>query len=173
MAARYNEGKAIDAVIRRIEAREAVIRAGSGWSPDEQRDPDEDRRVDYVCTLGNQFYAFEHTGAATLPVTRYGDRYPYSSQKESAPGVALYRWSVPDCRLSGAFWRREFILGDLEEARRARLKRVCDDKFAKLLRWQQDEGARTVLVMEENDLSSTNHQAEAMARAEAGAGGYT
>ena len=239
MAARYNEGKAIDAVIRRIEAREAVIRAGSGWSPDEQRDPDEDRRVDYVCTLGNQFYAFEHTGiepfenqiemevhnrnlfepvmahvgnrvpkgehwelhspveasagvsgdkikqaregligwitanAATLPVTRYGDRYPYSSQKELAPGVALYRWSVPDCRLSGAFWRREFILGDLEEARRARLKRVCDDKFAKLLRWQQDEGARTVLVMEENDLSSTNHQAEAMARAEAGAGGYT
>ena len=32
------------------------------------------------------------------------------------------------------------------------------------------EGARSVLVLEENDLSSTNHQlvAEAMARAEAG-----
>ena len=227
-------------MLRRIEAREAVARAGDGWSPDDQRDPDKDRRVDYVCTLGNQLYAFEHTGiepfenqiemevhnrnlfepvmshfanrvpkgeywelhspveasvgvsgeqikqaragligwitanAATLPVTRFGDRYPYSSYKDSAPGVpfpfALYRWSVPDCGLSGAFWRREFILGDLEEARRARLERVCDGKFAKRLRWKRDEGARTVLVMEENDLSSTNHQlvAEAMARAEAG-----
>ncbi len=84
--------------------------------------------------------------------------------------IFLYRWPVPECGLSGAFWRREFILGNLEEARRARLERMCDDKFAKLPRWKRDEGAHTVLVMEENDLSSTNHQlvAEAMARAEAG-----
>jgi hypothetical protein len=34
MAARYNEGKAIDAVLRRIEAREAVLRSNDGWSPE-------------------------------------------------------------------------------------------------------------------------------------------
>jgi hypothetical protein len=62
MAARYNEGKAIDAVLRRIEAREALSRLNDGWSPDDQRDPDKDRRVDYVCTVGEQLYAFEHTG---------------------------------------------------------------------------------------------------------------
>lgn len=107
-------------------------------------------------------------------MTRFGDRYPYSAQRESAPGVpfgfALFRWSVPPCGLSRVFWRREFISADLEKARRARLARVCDGKFGKLAKWKRDEGARSVLVMEENDLSSTNHQlvAEAMARAEAG-----
>jgi hypothetical protein len=111
--------------------------------------------------------------ATSLPLVRFGDRYPYSARKESAAGVpfrfALYRWSVPDCGLSGVFWRREFVSGNLEQERRARLERVCDDKNEKLLRWKQD-GAKTVLVLEENDLSLTNHQlvAEAMARAEAG-----
>jgi hypothetical protein len=239
MSERYNEGKAIDAVLRRIEAHESVVRSNDGWSPDDQQDPDKDRRVDYVCTVGTQLYAFEHTriepfekqiemevqnrnlldpvmahfagrvpkreywelhcpveasvgvsggkvgqlqsglitwigaNAARLPLVPFGDRYPYSARKESAPGVpfnfALYRWSVPDCGLSGVFWRREFVSGNLEEERRVRLERVCDDKNAKLLRWKQD-GARTVLVLEENDLSLTNHQlvAEAMSRAEAG-----
>ena len=185
MAERYNEGKAIDAVLRRIEVREALSRLDDGWSPDDQQDPDEDRRVDYVCTVGRQLYAFEHTGiapfdnqiemeihnrnlfapvmtrfdsaalvgehwqlhtpveasvglkgakikqvqtsliawiqanATMLPVTRFGDRYPYSAQRESAPGVpfrfALYRWSVPQRSLGAYFggvnsfraiWRR-------------------------------------------------------------------
>ena len=244
MAERYNEGKAIDAVLRRIEVREALSRLDDGWSPDDQQDPDEDRRVDYVCTVGRQLYAFEHTGiepfdnqiemeihnrnlfapvmtrfdsaalvgehwqlhtpveasvglkgakikqvqtsliawiqanATTLPVTRFGDRYPYSAQRESAPGVpfrfALYRWSVPQrSKLRGVFWLREFNSSDLEKARRARLARVCDDKFGKLAKWKRDEGAHSVLIMEENDLSSTNHQlvAEAMMRAEAGRSG--
>jgi hypothetical protein len=94
-------------------------------------------------------------------------------QKETTPGVpfrfAIYRWSVPHCELSGRFWRREFISGDLEKARLARLIRVCGDKFGRLAKWKRDEDAQTILVLEENDLSSTNHQlvAEAMFRAEA------
>ncbi len=240
MADRYNEGKAIDAVLRYIEAREALSQLGDGHSPDDLKDADPERRVDYVCTVGNQLYAFEHTGiepfenqiemevhneklfrpvmerfdrrapageywelhipveasvglsgpkiknvqtglinwiaanSTMLPVTRFGNRYPYSAQKETTSGVpfrfALYRWSVPHCELSGRCWRREFISGDLEKARQARLERTCDDKFTKLAKWKRDEGARSILVMEENDLSSTNHQlvAEGMARAEAG-----
>jgi hypothetical protein len=62
MADRYNEGKVIDAVLRCIEAREGAARLDDGWSPDDQQDPDKDRRVDYVCTVGRQLYAFEHTG---------------------------------------------------------------------------------------------------------------
>jgi hypothetical protein len=121
--------------------------------------------------------AWLQANAANLPVTRFGNRYPYSAQHHAAPGVpfrfALYRWSVPQlpqCKLSGAFWWREFIAGDLERARCARLARVCDDKFGELARWKRDEGARSVLVLEENDISCTNHQlvAEAMARVEAG-----
>lgn len=46
---------------------------------------------------------------------------------------------------------------DLEKARTARLQKACEDKFPKLAAWKRD-GARTVLVLEENDLSLTNHQ---------------
>jgi hypothetical protein len=62
MVERYNEGKVIDAVLRRIETREHVSRLDDGRSPDDLQDPDPERRVDYVCTIGKQLYAFEHTG---------------------------------------------------------------------------------------------------------------
>jgi hypothetical protein len=118
-----------------------------------------------------------HTNVAALPLIRYGDRYPYSAHRESASRVpfrfSLYRWSLHDFNrspLSGRILRYAVVTGDVETARQARLERTCDDKFSKLARWRRDEDARTVLVMEENDLSLTNHQlvAEAMARAESG-----
>jgi hypothetical protein len=63
MADRYNEGKALDAVLRFIEARDNARRKDDGRSPDDPKDPDPDplRRVDYVCTIGQLLYAFEHT----------------------------------------------------------------------------------------------------------------
>ena len=48
------------------------------------------------------------------------------------------------------------LAGDVEQARMARL-RTCEDKFPKLAFWKRD-GAKTVLVLEENDLLLTNHQ---------------
>lgn len=62
MASRYNEGKAIEAVLRRIEARDQAVRLNDGRSPDDLNDPDPLRRVDYVCTVGKTLHAFEHTG---------------------------------------------------------------------------------------------------------------
>lgn len=64
---------------------------------------------------------------------------------------------------------KPFVTGDLEQARTARLQKACEDKFPKLATWKRDDGARTVLVLEENDLSLTNHQrvADALAPAEA------
>jgi len=241
MAERYNEGKAIDAVLRRIEVREAAARLCDGRSPDDQQDPDPKRRVDYVCTVGKQLYAFEHTGiepfpnqikiqvdneklfapvmarfdnhisaaeywelhvpvevsvglsggkikrvqdavidwidanAAALPVKRFGDRLPYKADRESILDVpfrfAVYRYSIPESSpMSRRFWRREFISGSLEAQRMTRLQQTCRDKFAKLAVWKRDEGARSVLVMEENDISSTNAELvfHAMMRAEAG-----
>jgi hypothetical protein len=58
---RYNEGKALDAVVRRIEERDQSGRHANGWSPDDLNDPNPLRRVDYICTIGNVLYAFEHT----------------------------------------------------------------------------------------------------------------
>ena len=63
MAQRYNEGDALDAVLRFIEARDNALCRNDGWSPDERKNPDPDplRRVYYVCTVGQTLHALEHT----------------------------------------------------------------------------------------------------------------
>ena len=245
MVERYNEGKAIDAVLRRIEARERSSRRDDGRSPDDLRDPDPQRRVDYVCTVGDRLYAFEHTGiepfdnqiemevhnralfgpvverfdekrsdgefwelyvpveasvglrgaevnrvrdalirwietnAASFPLTRYGDRLANPFLGETVTGVpfpvSLHRWSFNDkdfpggSPLCGRFTIKPFVARDLESARLVRLQKVCEDKFAKLAAWKRNNDARTVLVLEENDMSLTNHErvADAMPLAEA------
>ncbi len=244
VAERYNEGKAIDAVLRRIEEREQSSRRADGRSPDDLRDPDPQRRVDYVCTVGDRLYAFEHTGiepfdrqiemevrnrtlfgpiverfdqkrsdaefwelcvpveaslslkgvevdrvrraligwieakAASFPLTRYGDRYANPLLRETITGVpfpvSLHRWSLSNLAngrslLCGRFVIKPFVTSDLEGARLARLQKAFEDKFPKLAAWKRSNGARTVLVLEENDLSLTNHQrvADSMSLAEA------
>ena len=64
MADRYNEGKALDAVLRFIEGgREHAPRENDGRSPDNLNDWDEQRRVDYVLHgRPNALCPFEHTG---------------------------------------------------------------------------------------------------------------
>ena len=128
-------------------------------------------------TVQNALISWIGSNAATLPLVRYGDRYPYSASRESAADVpfrfSLYRWSMHDFQrspLSGRFSRHALVKGDVETARQVRLKRTCDDKFGKLAKWKRDEGARSVLILEESDLSLTNHQlvANAMTSAEAG-----
>jgi hypothetical protein len=244
MTRRYNEGKAIDAVLQRIEARDHALRLNDGRSPDDLNDPDPLRRVDYVCTVGNALYAFEHTGiepfgnqielevhnrklfepirerlsnrsnrelwelhfpveasaglrgaqidrvrdllirwietnAPRMPVTLLYDRYANPSLGETTAGVpfpfSLHRGTLDsyhfprESPLCGAFMLKPFVTSDLEQARVARLEKACEDKFPKLATWKRDDGARTVLVLEENDLSLTNHQrvADALVTAEA------
>jgi hypothetical protein len=245
MPSRYNEGKALDAVIRHIETRENSVRGTDGRSPDDLLDLDHRRRVDYVVSIGDRLYAFEHTGiepfqsfierghhngalfeplaerfgqradaeywelyvpveasagltaaqvrsvqkalvdwidanAATTSVRRYGDRFQMN--KTPIPGIpfpaTLVKWSftsipdIPDGQspLSGRFSVRPVVSGNIETARVERLGKACDDKFPKLAAWKRDDGARTILVLEENDISLTNHQsvAEALTAAEAG-----
>ena len=92
MVERYNEGKAIDAVIRRIETREKSSRLGDGWSPDDRQDTDKDRRVDYVCTVGKQLYAFEHTGIEPFPNQI---KMQVDNQNLFAPVVASFDHQIP------------------------------------------------------------------------------
>jgi hypothetical protein len=43
-----------------------------------------------------------------------------------------------------------------EQGRVDRMKRAIDKKFPKLAGWKRDEGARTILVLEDNDIQLTN-----------------
>jgi hypothetical protein len=116
---------------------------------------------------------------ATVPIGRYGSRYANPTLSETADGmpfrVSLHRWAFPDfaggrSQLSGRFSVVRVVSGDMEAARIERLKKACADKFPKLDPWR-DCGAKTVLVLEENDISLTNHMlvTEAMVLAEEGA----
>jgi len=55
---RFNEGKACDAIIRHIEERERATRQNLR-SPEQEG---EVAPVELTCSIGGQFFAFEHTG---------------------------------------------------------------------------------------------------------------
>jgi hypothetical protein len=81
--------------------------------------------------------------------------------------VTLRRYSDVQA-LGGRFYFQRLLSGDLEAARGARFVTVCEWKFPKLEVWKRDEGARTVLVLEDIDIAVTNEQAmwEALQKAE-------
>jgi hypothetical protein len=54
----FNEGKACDAVLRHLEAREGGERSNIRW-PEEEHHPGP---VELVCNIGSQLYALEHSG---------------------------------------------------------------------------------------------------------------
>jgi hypothetical protein len=57
----------------------------------------------------------------------------------------------------GYFLIKHIVTGDQQQARADRIRAACDKKFPKLNNWKQTEGARTVLILEDNDIQLTNH----------------
>jgi hypothetical protein len=47
--------------------------------------------------------------------------------------------------------------GKVAEGRRERMRQACERKFPKLHKWKANQHARTVLVLEDNDIQLTNH----------------
>src|SRR5712692_6455935 len=72
----------------RIEAREQSGRLNDGRSPDDLNDPGPLRRVDYVCTVGNVLYAFEHTG-----IEPFADQIVLEVQNRKLFGPIVERFS--------------------------------------------------------------------------------
>lgn len=89
----FNEGKACDAVVRRIEEREGAPRE-KARSPEREGHP---APVELVCTIGGHLFAFEHTGIE-----------PFSGQIEMAvKNQALF--SGLDELLAGALPGAEYF----------------------------------------------------------------
>lgn len=116
--------------------------------------------------------------SSRFPVTLLYDRFATPHLGETVPGVpfpvSLHRGSLDshhfprESPLCGQFVMKYFVAGDVEQARTVRLQKALGDKFPKLSIWKRG-GAKTVLVLEENDLQLTNHQrvADALVSAEA------
>ena len=95
--------------------------------------------------------------APTLPIARLG-RVVTPVRKVTVPGVpfavALHRWKRE--AFPSALHVVHLVAGDIEPARLDRLRTAYTRKLDKLLRSQVD-GARAVLILEENDIQLTNH----------------
>jgi len=214
----YNEGKACDAIVRHLEAREGARRTALR-SPEDEHHSDP---VELVWKLGSQLFALEHTGiepfdghvqleaeaklhfdpikealtgalppgvielhlpakamqglkkpairaiqgaiadwvratAPTVPMRRYAD-YIGDIGPAAVPGVPfklrLLRFETmgfPD-RLQIV----HSVTEDRGKARTDRIRRACEKKFPKLAAWKKREGAKTILILEDNDVQLTN-----------------
>jgi hypothetical protein len=95
--------------------------------------------------------------APTLETRSYAD-YIGDIEPISPPGVPfsvmLYRFE--SLGSGGRFQVTNLLSGDPEAKRRERIQLACDDKFPKLAAWKVREGARTILVLEDNDIQLTN-----------------
>jgi hypothetical protein len=93
--------------------------------------------------------------APMLPVARDG-RYVMPIQHEQPAGVpfeiSLHRWRRS--WQAARFRIVQTISEDLEAGRRARIQRACAKKLPKLAAWQS-HGAKSILVLEDNDIQNT------------------
>lgn len=227
-----NEGKVLDAVIRRIEVRDGVTRA-------DMRDPEAEghpSKIDQACKFNGVLHAFEHTEiepfpdhietqkhnaellgpitkaladlakptecfqlhvpiAASVGVKRtdqdgiraalvnwivkeapnlkpqpYGSRVSMKHvQPQGVPfSVALVRYE-PAMAMGGRFDFVQVAPGRDDAPRVERLARACEKKYRKLAAWKGNEGARSIIVFEDNDMFLSNAQliADALVKAEA------
>ncbi|MGC1863152.1 MAG: hypothetical protein WA733_19055 [Methylocystis sp.] len=101
--------------------------------------------------------AWVESVALSLPIARL-DRYVIDNRYSSIPGVpfevALHR--VQKGGLLGQISIVHLVERNLEAQRISRIRRAYGDKAKKLAAWRQ-LGARSVLILEENDKQLTNH----------------
>jgi hypothetical protein len=98
--------------------------------------------------------------APTVPRAPYG-RYLRSIKKVQPAAVPF---AVRLDRFQPVFGSGRFMIkhslaeADLPELRAARIRSACEKKFPKLEVWRRDYQARTILVLEDNDIQLTNPQ---------------
>lgn len=106
--------------------------------------------------------------ALGTPIAQLG-RYVLPIKKVIVPGVpfpiSLHRW--PRDEFLFPFVIQHSISSDVEAERRERIRVAYDNKAPKLSQWKAS-GARTILILEEDDIFLTNHfnVADAIAQVE-------
>jgi hypothetical protein len=94
--------------------------------------------------------------APTLPIRRYADyQCLVTGQPLGVPfQVSLVRFDGLHHQL-GRF-QLKHVMRESNQPREPRIRRACDDKFPKLAAWKRSDHARTILVLEDNDIQLTN-----------------
>lgn len=114
------------------------------------------RRMDDIRKRHDALRRWVLDTAPTLPKRPYGDlRRGHIGGTVMEMPVTLRRWDIVG--FPGHFMVRHLV-PKIEESRADRMARACDKKLPKLDVWRRDAKARTVLVLEENDIQTTNAQ---------------
>jgi hypothetical protein len=115
------------------------------------------RKLREVRALQSALIDHVRVTAPTLPVSRYADYRGtlITSQPNGVPfSVSLVRFDGFHNQL-GRF-QLKHLTRAADQPREPRMQRTCDDKFPKLAMWKRSDHARTVLVLEDNDVQLTN-----------------
>jgi hypothetical protein len=95
--------------------------------------------------------------APTVPLRSYasyiGDLKPVAAAGVPFP-VKLHRFTSPNT--PHRFMIKHTLAGDTEALRLKRIRQACEAKFPKLAAWKSAAKARTLLILEDNDIQLTN-----------------
>ncbi|MFZ3351215.1 MAG: hypothetical protein WA268_10160 [Xanthobacteraceae bacterium] len=98
------------------------------------------------------------TTAPTVPPALYGEYRKTGTGAVAAPGVpfpvSLYRFAPP--LVPGHHFQLTHLVQNVDQLRKDRIREAVDRKFPKLAAWKRDENAKTILVLEDNDIQLTN-----------------
>ncbi|RXT54156.1 hypothetical protein [Bradyrhizobium betae] len=116
-----------------------------------------DRKMPEVRAIQAALLAWITATAPTLPPRRYANYRGtlVTAQPAGVPFQASLVRFDGIAGMEGRFQLKHLTRGS-ETPRVERIARACEKKFPKLARWKQSDGARTVLVFEDNDVQLTN-----------------
>jgi hypothetical protein len=96
--------------------------------------------------------------APTLPKRLYADYRGTSVGSVTVPGVpfgiSLHRFEP--ALVPGHYFQIKHLVRNAEQSRIDRIRKSVEKKFPKLAAWKRDHKARTILVLEDNDIQLTN-----------------
>jgi hypothetical protein len=96
--------------------------------------------------------------APTVPARRYADYRKRSVGPATVPDVpfpvSLYRFEP--ALVPGNHFQLTHLVKNGEQQRKGRIREAVERKFPKLAAWKRDANARTILVLEDNDIQLTN-----------------
>ena len=113
-----------------------------------------DRTRSEVAAIHSALVQYVTTTALRLPIGKNYRAEPLTLQPQGVPfSVSLSRFDG----FSDLAKPFQIIFSPpVGGLRDQRIHRACDDKWPKLARWKQSHGARTILVLEHNDVQTTN-----------------
>jgi hypothetical protein len=111
-----------------------------------------ERKIREIIPVLAAWIASEGPRAQLAPPGRRGIPIEREANDAVPFKVSLYRAALPGG--PGLFWTTH-VVDQLENSRNTRIERACRAKYPKLEKWKQ-HGARTVLILEENDIQLTN-----------------